>query len=858
MKKILLLTLVLTTYLNLSFSQCVDPVVELHFDDELMVTGETYNYCEGEELSIILSDVTIGQAPFEIEFEIDGIGYSASQIEIGDTLITTALAAGIQAVVFTSIMDDEGCDVDLVESIYEATLEVNQEPLTTMSINGDVIDDSETYSFCYDSDVVITLSDVVAGDAPFDITYEVEGNPMSAMGIGEGDEVYNDNPTAGTYGITITSATDANGCEVSDLPSFTLIIHPEPEVEMSINEEVLVNGETYTYCEGEMITVDLSGVTEGAAPFEVTYEIDGDVTTVVDVNENDDIYSETLDAGVYDFVVTSVMDAEGCEMTTLPSFTIVVNEEPNLTYTVNGETVLDGETYPFCYDSDIVLTLDAVVSGESPFDITMEVNGDEMNVTGAQLDDDFYSENLEAGTYSFEITNIMDANGCSSLSSTGFTVEVLPEPEVYFSVNETVVSTDDELSLCGGEVAITLSEIIEGGDMFDIEWTINGDADAVSGIEIGDTVNYEPALPEGSYDVIITSITDENGCTVINPELTYTFTIDIIDAPEVSLAFNGEVLGTEDTLSTCFEEALAIELIDVVSGTAPINFEWTVNGSFFSTNTVEINDTIYNEISEPGVHEIIFTSIMDANGCPIEDSELTYVFYIETPNPSANVSDDAICEGEDVTLLATGGDNYLWEDEDEESYMNEETITLNTSMMFYVTIQNTGCDDITDSVYVSVEPFPNPVISMNDNGVLLCTSLPGATYQWFYEGTPIPNSNSNVLFPDEDGEYSVIVTSSNDCEGTATYEYDSSTVSVFEHKGAPLTIFPNPNNGNFTIETSFRGTLRLVNQIGQLVETLHINAITNTVSINGLSNGVYFIIGQDDNGIIREKVVISK
>jgi hypothetical protein len=59
-----------------------------------------------------------------------------------------------------------------------------------------------------------------------------------------------------------------------------------------------------------------------------------------------------------------------------------------------------------------------------------------------------------------------------------------------------------------------------------------------------------------------------------------------------------------------------------------------------------------------------------------------------------------------------------------------------------------------------------------------------------------------------------------------------------------LTAYPNPSNGNFTIEGSTEEKLTICNELGQTVKMVSLNSSNNfTAEINGLEAGVYFVSG---------------
>lgn len=74
-----------------------------------------------------------------------------------------------------------------------------------------------------------------------------------------------------------------------------------------------------------------------------------------------------------------------------------------------------------------------------------------------------------------------------------------------------------------------------------------------------------------------------------------------------------------------------------------------------------------------------------------------------------------------------------------------------------------------------------------------------------------------------------------------------------------ISIYPNPNNGQFQLVSESPINLTLMNDLGQVLKTISLNESNkNTVSINEFVNGIYFIVGQNNNQVIKQKVVVDK
>jgi hypothetical protein len=74
---------------------------------------------------------------------------------------------------------------------------------------------------------------------------------------------------------------------------------------------------------------------------------------------------------------------------------------------------------------------------------------------------------------------------------------------------------------------------------------------------------------------------------------------------------------------------------------------------------------------------------------------------------------------------------------------------------------------------------------------------------------------------------------------------------------ADMSVYPNPNTGQFTIRTSTAGNYELLNGIGQLLESFTLGGQQPmSKDVQGLSNGVYFIRNAEDGSV--QRVVVAK
>ena len=138
-----------------------------------------------------------------------------------------------------------------------------------------------------------------------------------------------------------------------------------------------------------------------------------------------------------------------------------------------------------------------------------------------------------------------------------------------------------------------------------------------------------------------------------------------------------------------------------------------------------------------------------------------------------------------------------------------------------------------------------------------------ADFYEIYRGTRLIGTTSETTFIDDyeltNGTtylYNVQVIYFNEsCVGKlASTEVTFSTESVEENEINNVSVFPNPNNGEFTVRCDNMSRITVYNVIGSVVKDIETN--TDSFVIEGLNSGVYFVnIKNTDSNIIKKVVV---
>ncbi len=289
----------------------------------------------------------------------------------------------------------------------------------------------------------------------------------------------------------------------------------------------------------------------------------------------------------------------------------------------------------------------------------------------------------------------------------------------------------------GDSIQLTTS----GGSGATYQWAFNGSP------ILNATDSFYTAFTTGDYSV---TITYPVGCDAVSAPTSITF-----EPPPPAFA---AVLG-DSTL--CPGDS--VELFAFGGGT----YQWYYNGSLLPNDTLAGLSGL-----QPGYYHALITS---AGGCTnVSDS----VQLIAVPDPSPAITTQGplqFCEGDSVNLTAsgTGGDQLQWLLNGAPLPQDSTVITVgdggNYQLIFTTQF---GCTDTSLVQSIQVDPSPNadlqpagiPVSCQGDSALFLSTG--NGTFNWLFNGTPIPDTTS-FLYTSIPGNYSVVVTSPLGCVDTS-------------------------------------------------------------------------------------------
>jgi PKD repeat protein len=438
-----------------------------------------------------------------------------------------------------------------------------------------------------------------------------------------------------------------------------------------------------------------------------------------------------------------------------------------------------------------------------------------------------------AGKYSVTLT-ASNSQGSNTITKTDYiSVNITPDPPV----------AGDDVTLCFGEPVPDLSA--EGTN---IKWY--DDPELTTLLFEGNV--YTTGLTEpGVYDFYATQ-TDVD-CT--SGADTVVLTINAL--PEVTLA----------ELDSLCADAPAFAL----TGGLP------EGGTYSGTG---VTDGIFDPaVAGPGTFDITYVYV-DGNGCQNQAVQTITV----NPLPVVDLgADQETCTGGTVTFDAGAGfASYLWS-----NGSVEQTITTGEAGEYSVTVTNEfGCVT-SDAASLAVNPFPakaatpaGPAVVdlyLNPTSEFTTTGAENAlTYAWSIDpetaGTIAGNALTGTVTwaTGFTGNASVTVKPTNDCgDGEVS---DAVTIQVYssqgigENKIGEIRIYPNPNQGTFTLSINTGAekvlNIRLLNALGEVVygkDNVKVKGdFSQVISLNETSSGMLILKVDDGKDSWQGKVFIEK
>ncbi len=222
-----------------------------------------------------------------------------------------------------------------------------------------------------------------------------------------------------------------------------------------------------------------------------------------------------------------------------------------------------------------------------------------------------------------------------------------------------------------------------------------------------------------------------------------------------------------------------------------------------------------------------------------------------TPVVSIVPGANAVCAGGAVNLTALGATNYTWNIGTGVISSNVSVSpTTNTTYSVSGTFANSNCVG-TSTQLITVNPLPSitavnsPSASCIGQNVNLTAAGSATSFKW-YSNVGLLQGNPVVVSPNATTSYTVVGTDENGCDGSFVFsQIVSVCAGISQHSGsiAGLSVYPNPNGGEFTIEVAngLNKTVEISDVTGKVLSSQTTATDKMNLNISNFANGIYYV-----------------
>jgi hypothetical protein len=263
------------------------------------------------------------------------------------------------------------------------------------------------------------------------------------------------------------------------------------------------------------------------------------------------------------------------------------------------------------------------------------------------------------------------------------------------------------------------------------------------------------------------------------------------------------------------------------------------------------------------------------------------------PAVSITSAQEVICMGAEAVFVANGsntGSNpiYQWFIDGAPVGDNSDTLSYTFNSIQNVTCTLTSSLSCASPVSGSSEVFIvapqeslNPeititastdTISPGESITFTATAVNAGSapaFQWYINGLVLSGATASTYTSNTIGNGQTItcrIVGQVPCSSVTTVTSNGITVVVEQPSAvlewsndAEMLIYPNPSMGAVTFKSLHAGTFYIVNEAGQLVREIRLNNANNyEVQLTDLAAGAYIVAGQNDFGIVKERLVIVR
>lgn len=696
--------------------------------------------CEGTSSTLTFD--LVGTGSFNVIYTDGTTNYSFNATAAGSPIIRSvpanALANGVNTFTIVSVTNSNPSSVCPIVFSGTGTITVRPTPVVLFSLSENPI--------CKDN--VDTLKFNFPSAGPFDVYFTTDSSSTtkldSAKGVSNG--YFRTFVATGNTRFTATQArySASPSCINNTTSTILLTINNKPTAAIS---------GTATVCQGSSANVRFV-LGAGKRPYTVVYN-DGISNKTIKVYNTDDTTIVVTPNATTTYTVVSVTDSNtpNCSSGGTGSAVITVNPLPNVTITLDEDSICAGQTARVKFDC----------SGVPPFTINYTENGVAKVFNATALGENELVVGPSVQTI-YKLVSVSDGSSkhCSKNLTGADTLEVLPRPNV------SLTTTTPEV--CEGTYARVRANVTGNGNITVHIQNVGASYDTSFTVTAGTYFfNVLPQIGINTYTAVTVSDDSPLTCSRTNAS---SVVIRADEAPSGTISTTTEV---------CQGGFVDLKFDITGSGLMTVNFANDRGYTDSFTTTGGITNLSVDPAPETGYIKYFITSIQSANGVICTGVSTDTAIALVNPTPAVSIKSPAktICRGDGTSLIFSVAGNGPFQVNFTDG-VTPFVITLTTDS------DGDGKLDYTFPVTPS-QTTTYRVTRVTDNSNPTCVSTSTVAYTVIVNQKPTASIGGNNVI----------------CEG------DSTTLSFVLTGRAPLTLVYTGNGNTYTVSGLNPGVLRL-------------------------------------------------
>ena len=573
--------------------------------------------CQNAASQVITFTGANGTAPYIFTYKLNGGANQTISSGSGSTatISVPTTVTGTFTYSLVSVASSSGCGQNQTGS---ASVVVN--PRSTASISGGA-------TVCQnDAQPGVTFTGS-GGTAPYTFSYNINGGATQTISTSSGSSVVLNVPTTttGTFTYNLLSVSNAGGCSQNQTGSAVIVVNSMPTASISGGATVCQNSTP------SVVTFTGSG---GTTPYTFTYSLNGGANQTISsgTGSTATISVPATVAGTFTYNLISVASPSGCTQSQTGLASVVVN--PVSTASISG-------TATVCQNAVQPAVTFTGSGGTAPYTFSYNINGGATQTISTSSGSSVVlnAPTATAGTATYSLLSVSNANGCSQNQTGSATIVVNGMPTASISGGATVCQNTPAQVItftgANGTAPYTFTYNLNGGS----NQTISSGTGSTATISI-------PTSTSGTSTYNLVSVASSSGCTQ-----SQTASASVVVNPVSTASISGGA-------TVCQNAAQPAITFTGSGGTTPYTFSYTINGG--GTQTISSGTGSSVVLNAPtataGTVTYSLLSVSNANGC--SQNQTGSAIIAVNSMPTASISGTAtVCQNAAQPVVTFTGSN---------------------------------------------------------------------------------------------------------------------------------------------------------------------------------------------------------